>query len=170
MDGGLAESGRLAHEHGLKIAMGAWLGRNTTDNATQIIKLLDKSKIGNVDIAVVGNESLLRFDLTPTELISLIKDFKSKAPGIPVTTAESYEYWINTPALVDACDVIFAQVYPFWKGISIENAVADLNNVYSQLRNVAKGKKYIFLKLDGLVTAQFIKTLSLQRKTLHFIF
>jgi glucan 1,3-beta-glucosidase len=148
MDGGLAEAGGLAHERGLKIAMGAWIERNATDNATQINRLVDKSLAGDVNIAVIGNEALLRFDLSSSDLISLIKDFKRRVPNVPVTTAESYEYWLNTPTLVDACDVIFAQVYPFWKGVSIDNAVADLNNVYEQLQTVAKGKK-IYISETG---------------------
>jgi exo-beta-1,3-glucanase (GH17 family) len=148
MDGGLTESGRLAHERGLKIAMGAWIERSTADNATQINRLIDKSLAGDADIAVIGNEALLRFDLSSSDLISLIKEFKRRVPNVPVTTAESYEYWLNTPALVDACDVIFAQVYPFWKGVSIDDAVADLNNVYEQLQKVAKGKK-IYISETG---------------------
>ena len=140
MDGGLAEAGSIAHAHDLHIAMGAWISRDAAANFQELTALVDKALAGEVDVAVIGNEVLHRRDLDVENLISLIEDFRSQVPNVPVTTAEVYTHWLEYPELVAACDQLYIQSYPFWDGVAIEQAVGTLHAQYNQVVEVAMGK------------------------------
>ncbi|GAI23872.1 unnamed protein product, partial [marine sediment metagenome] len=57
---GLEKSGLFAHEMNLKAAIGAWLSRDLSANEREITNLISAAKAGQVDIAIVGSEVLLR--------------------------------------------------------------------------------------------------------------
>jgi len=61
---------------GLKTAIGAWLSGDTEANGKQINELINQSKAGYVDLAIVGSETLLRNDLTEDQLIKYIQYVK----------------------------------------------------------------------------------------------
>jgi len=67
---------KLAKEYGLKTLVGAWLGDDKIINEKEIKALIQLSKDGFVDIAAVGNEVMYRGDLSETELIAHIQEFK----------------------------------------------------------------------------------------------
>lgn len=62
VEGGLEYAGPVAHEMGLKTAIGAWLSGDIKANDRQINELINESKAGYVDLAIVGSETLLRND------------------------------------------------------------------------------------------------------------
>jgi exo-beta-1,3-glucanase (GH17 family) len=62
---GIEATGRIAHEMGMKVAMNAWIGNNDATNDTQINCLVAQANAGNVDLAIVGSETILRFDPSP---------------------------------------------------------------------------------------------------------
>lgn len=140
MDGGLAEAGSIAHEKGLKIAMGAWIERDADANAQELATLVERALAGEVEVAVVGNEVLHRRDMEVADLVELIEQFRSQVPNIPVTTAEVYSHWMEYPELVAACDYVLIQSYPFWDGIAVDQAVGALHAQYYQVVDKAMGK------------------------------
>jgi glucan 1,3-beta-glucosidase len=75
---------RMAHKHGLKNMVGAWLSDDLEMNELEIAGLIELAKEGCVDIAAVGNEVLYRNDLTIEQLLGYIKRVKEALPGIPV--------------------------------------------------------------------------------------
>ena len=121
--GGLEYAGPVAHEMGLKTAIGAWLSGDTKANDRQINELINESKAGYVDLAIVGSETLLRNDLSEDQLINYIKRVKQEVPDVNVTTADTYNELINHPKVMAECDVIMYNSYPYWEGISIDNAI-----------------------------------------------
>ncbi|WP_255502026.1 MFS transporter [Algoriphagus sp. AK58] len=134
---------KAARDKGLKTMAGAWMDSNKETNEKEIAALIDLAKKGMVDIAVVGNEVLLRGDLTEEELIAYINRVKQAVPGIPVGYVDAYNEFIKHPALVDACDVVLINCYPFWEGSNITHATAHLNQMYSLTKNAVNGKKII---------------------------
>ncbi len=134
---------KLARQKGLKTMVGAWIGSDKVKNDIEVDGLIELAKNGFVDIAVVGNEVLLRNDLSEKEIISYIRKVKEAMPNIPVGYVDAYYQFIEHPNLVEACDMILANCYPFWEGCSIEKSSIYLKQMYAGVEQVAKGKPII---------------------------
>ncbi len=133
----------IAREKGLKTMAGAWLDNNRVNNDKEIEALINLAKKGYVDIAVVGNEVLLRNELTEEELLGYIRRVKKALPNVPVGYVDAYYQFKDRPALSDACDVILANCYPFWEGCRIDQASGYLKQMYIVAKEAARGKKVI---------------------------
>jgi GPH family glycoside/pentoside/hexuronide:cation symporter len=132
-----------AKAKGLKTMVGAWIGYDKEENEKELKALIDLAKKGFVDIAVVGNEVLIREDLSEANILEYIRRVKEALPDIQVGYVDAYYQYIERPSLVDACDVVLANCYPFWEGASIDEASAYLRKMYEVTQSVAKGKKVI---------------------------
>jgi exo-beta-1,3-glucanase (GH17 family) len=140
---GLEESGRVAHSLGLQAALGAWISADEAVNDSQLEELINRASIGEVDLAIVGSEVLLRGDLTEEKLLAYIERVKRALPDVPVAYADVYSQWIAHPGLVDAVDVVLANYYPYWEGIPIQSAIRALHGWHAQVVSVANGKQII---------------------------
>lgn len=133
----------IAKQNGLKTMVGAWLSDDKEKNAEEIEALLKVVKTGNADLVAVGNEVLYREELTEKELLNYIKHVKEAVPEAAVGYVDAYYEFVNRPALVDACDVIYANCYPFWEGCHIDYSHVYMQNMYYQALQAAKGKRVI---------------------------
>ncbi len=134
---------KVARDKGLKTMAGAWIDSNKANNDKEIDALINLAQKGYVDIAVVGNEVLLRNDQTEQELLNYITRVKRALPNTVVGYVDAYYQFKEYPSLVDACDVVLANCYPFWEGCSIDRASGYLKQMYTVAKDAAKGKKVI---------------------------
>ncbi len=134
---------KAAREKGLKTMVGAWIDSDKAKNEEEIKQLIDLAQQGYVDIAVVGNEVLLRNDLTKQELLNYISRVKKALPNITVGYVDAYFQFKEHTDLVDACDVVLANCYPFWEGCHIDQASGYLKQMYVVAQGAARGKKVI---------------------------
>ncbi|MEZ4386468.1 MAG: MFS transporter [Candidatus Krumholzibacteriia bacterium] len=134
---------RVAREHGLKTVVGAWIGSDRAANEREIAALVELGRAGHVDIAAVGNEVLLRGDLPREELLDAVRRVKQALPEIPVGCVDAYDQFRESPDLVDACDVILANCYPFWEGYDAAEASIRLQQMHAAVVTVARGKPVI---------------------------
>ncbi|MCA0933874.1 MFS transporter [Lutimonas saemankumensis] len=132
-----------AREKGLKTMAGAWIEDNEKENDLEIQALIEQARNGNVDMAVVGNEVLLRGELSTEDIIDYIKLVKEALPGIPVGYVDAYYQFVQNQDLVDACDVILVNCYPFWEGCHIDQSTQYLQEMYKAVKKVSKGKPVI---------------------------
>jgi exo-beta-1,3-glucanase (GH17 family) len=139
---GLEKAGAVAHRLGLKIAVGVWLGRDLPANEREISQALKIAANGEADMLVVGNEALLRKDLTEEQLIGYIEKVKGQTE-IPVTSAETYETLLRHPNLINTVEVVMPHYYPFWSGISHDQAIAKLHAWHQEMVAAAKNKPII---------------------------
>lgn len=133
----------IAKENGMKTMVGAWLSDNKELNEKEINNLIEVAKSGNADLVAVGNEVLYRDELSLDELIGYIKRVKEQLPGIDVGYVDAYYEFRNHPELVDACDVIFANCYPFWEGCHIDYSLPYMKTMYQMAIKAGNGKKVI---------------------------
>ena len=134
----------VAKEMGLKTMVGAWISRDKDKCQEEIDKLVELANKGYVDIAVVGNEVLLREELKENEIINYIMKVRKALPSeVKVGYVEAYYQFIERPALIDACDVVLANCYPFWEGIDNESAAYSVQRMYQLTKEKADGKKVI---------------------------
>jgi exo-beta-1,3-glucanase (GH17 family) len=107
---------RLAGKYGLKVWHGAWLNGIERENLEQISALIDHANRypDSVDRVIVGNEVLLRKDLTADQLVRYIRQVK-RAVRQPVTYAEVWEYWLRNPQVAQEVDIVTIHILPYWE-------------------------------------------------------
>lgn len=133
----------IAKEMGIKTLVGAWLGDDKDKNEQEIQNLIQLCNEGYVDIAAVGNEVLYRNDLSLEELLEKIKYVKSQTKDIKVGYVDAYYEFSRHPELVESCDVVLANYYPFWEGTHFKDSLSHLHQMHQQTLQVANGKKVI---------------------------
>lgn len=134
---------KSAKNEGLKTIVGAWISSDLAQNEKELANLIALGQQGLIDIAAVGNEVLLREDLPLETLLGYIDRVKKELPNVQVGYVDAYYLFIQQPHLIEACDVILANCYPFWEGCDIENASAYLDHMYQITKNAAKNKPVI---------------------------
>ena len=141
--GGNEHIPKIARSKGLKTMVGAWIGSNKKENNREIKSLIRLAKKGLVDIAVVGNETLMRNEVSEQNILDYLAEVKKALPTVKVGYVDAYYQFIQRPKLVEACDVILINCYPFWEGYKIEFASSSLGEMYKATKNIANGKPVI---------------------------
>ena len=134
---------RIAHALGLKTLVGAWLGTDSQINQRELDAVIALGQAGHADIVAIGNEVLLREDLSEDELLACIQQVKQALPGVPVGYVDAYYLFELHPRITAACDVILSNCYPFWEGCPREQAIAYMQSMVARTRAVAGGKPVI---------------------------
>lgn len=134
---------RVAREYGLRTMVGAWLDADREHNELEIENLIAVAQAGHADLLAVGNEVLLRDELTEDELLAYINRVKQGAPGVPVGYVDAYYKFVDHPRVTAECDVVFANCYPFWEGYPAEHALVYMKDMYRRAVRAAKGTKVI---------------------------
>jgi exo-beta-1,3-glucanase (GH17 family) len=134
---------RIAKEYGLKTLVGAWLGEDEEKNEEEIAAVIKIAKAGYADLVAVGNEVLYREDLSEEVLLKYIKQVKDALPDVPVGYVDAYYEFCNRPAVTEACDVLFANCYPFWEGCHIDYSLPYMKDMYHRALAAGKGKRVI---------------------------
>ena len=141
---------RLARARGLKTMVGAWISHDRQRNEREIGALVELAKDGQVDVAVVGNEVLLRGELAETELLDLIARVKASVPdGVRVGCVDAYYQFLERPALTAACDVLLPNCYPFWEAADIDVAAQYLRRMYGLVKAAGGEDKPIVIAETG---------------------
>jgi glycoside/pentoside/hexuronide:cation symporter, GPH family len=139
----------VARAKGLKTMVGAWIGPDRERNEREIEGLLKLAEQGLVDVAVVGNEVLLRGDLPEQELVSHLRRVRAAMPAaVLVSCVDAYSQFLERPDLLAACDVVLPNCYPFWEGADISHALVYLKRMHA-LVQAAAGEKRVIVAETG---------------------
>jgi glucan 1,3-beta-glucosidase len=140
---GHEQTPRIAHEMGLKTLVGAWLGTDREINAREMAGAIAVAQAGHADIVAVGNEVLLREDLSEDELIDHLREMKAALPGVPVGYVDAYFLFEKHPRVTAECDVVMTNCYPFWEGCPREQALPYMQTMLARTRAAAPGKRIL---------------------------
>ncbi len=140
LDHGLDAVPGIARRIGLHVVLGAWIGRDPVANAAQLERALDlaRTHADVVDLLVIGNEVLLRRELTPEALAALLARAKRESE-VPVAYADVWEFWLrHGPALREHVDVVAAHILPYWEDspVAVAHAVDHVDAIAAELRAV----------------------------------
>ncbi|MHC2467658.1 exo-beta-1,3-glucanase (GH17 family) [Bradyrhizobium embrapense] len=145
-DLGLDQIPGLAAEAGLKVIQGIFLDRDRKKNATQVETAirLAKEYPDTITALVVGNEVLLRKEMSVSDLAAMIRSIKAQV-SVPVTYADVWEFWLSNRELYDAVDFITIHILPYWENIPIpaEHAAAHADEIRRQIAAVFPGKEIL---------------------------
>lgn len=129
---GLEAIPALARKHGLKVMLGAWINSNPVDTAKEVKALIEQAN-ANPDVVtavIVGNEALLRKEVTGAQLATLIRQVKAQVKQ-PVTYADVWEYWLQYPEVAPAVDFLTIHLLPYWEDDpkGIDDALAHVAQI-----------------------------------------
>jgi exo-beta-1,3-glucanase (GH17 family) len=122
---GLDQIPAIAQRHGLKMLMGLWLANNVALNRQQVATAIDLAKKypDVISAVVVGNEVLLRGELSATDLGAIIREVKSQV-SMPVTYADVWEFWLRHSDLQNDVDFVTIHILPYWEDLPLPASVA----------------------------------------------
>ncbi|QOZ53208.1 beta-(1-6) glucans synthase [Bradyrhizobium sp. CCBAU 53338] len=111
---------------GLKVIQGIWLGSNRAKNFEQVATAirLTKEFPDTISALVVGNEVLLRGEMTTQDLIAIIRSVKAQV-SVPVTYADVWEYWLKNREVYDAVDFVTIHILPYWEDVPVKAKFAS---------------------------------------------
>src|SRR3569832_286972 len=131
---------QLAQKYNLTVTAGAWLDKDSANNAIEIDNLIKNAKqYRNIDRVIVGNESVLRGDLTPAELAVYLKKVR-KQVKVPVSTAAHWHVWLKHPELAKDVDFLAVHLLPSRAGAAAAPAPAPAAARNRQLQIAIHGK------------------------------
>jgi glucan 1,3-beta-glucosidase len=147
IENGLDQVPALAAKAGLKVIQGIWLGSDRLKNRQQVdgAVALTKEFPGVISSIVVGNEVLLRGEMTAADLAGYIRSVKAQAGGIPVTYADVWEFWLRHREIYEAVDFITIHILPYWEDIPIRarHAAAHVDSIRKRVAVAFPGKEIL---------------------------
>jgi exo-beta-1,3-glucanase (GH17 family) len=120
IENGLDQVPAQAAKVGLKVIQGIWLSSNRLKNLLQISTAvsLTKQYPGVITALVVGNEVLLRGEMTTADLAANIRSVKAQVK-VPVTYADVWEFWLRNREVYEAVDFVTIHILPYWEDMPV---------------------------------------------------
>jgi len=146
IENGLDQVPALAAKVGLKVIQGIWLGSSRLKNLAQIstVVRLAKEYPGVITAVVVGNEVLLRGEMTTSDLAATIRSVKSQV-SVPITYADVWEYWLRNREVYEAVDFVTIHILPYWEDFPIRTkyAAAHVDAIRKRMAVAFPGKEIL---------------------------
>ena len=146
IENGLDQVPGLAAKVGLKVMQGIWLGSDRFKNLAQISTVigLTKQYPDVISSVVVGNEVLLRGEMTTADLAAIIRSVKAQVT-VPVTYADVWEYWLRNREIYDAVDFVTIHILPYWEDFPIRAryAASHVDAIRKQVAVAFPGKEIL---------------------------
>jgi len=144
---GLEELPGIARKHGLKLWLGAWVGNDAKSTRKEIDTVIRLAKDNKdiVESVVVGNEALLRSDVSASQLVDYIHEVKKALPDMIISYADVWEYWNKHPEIAAAVDRVTIHILPYWedKPISVDQALLHVKNIRALMKQKIPDKEIV---------------------------
>ena len=144
---GLDKVAPLARKHGLKVFQGIWLSSNQAKNRTEIEEGLALARAYPDTIAalVVGNEVILRGELSAADISTILREVKSRAGGVPVTYADVWEFWERNKPLAGDVDFVTVHILPYWEDlpVSARESGAHIDQIRQHVADQFPGREIL---------------------------
>jgi exo-beta-1,3-glucanase (GH17 family) len=145
-DNGLDQIPEIAARAGLKVILGIWLSSNRQRNLARISTVLRLAKEypSTITALVVGNEVLLRGEMTTADLAATIRSVKAQV-AVPVTYADVWEFWLRNREIYDAVDFVTIHILPYWEDFPVRAkfAAAHVDAIRRRMAVAFPGKEIL---------------------------
>jgi glucan 1,3-beta-glucosidase len=174
VDFGLDRVPEMARKHGLKVFR--FLSSRTERNWSQMetAVALAKQFPDVITAVIVGNEALLRGEISPADLAAAIRSVKEKSQK-PVTYADVWEFWLKNRDLARVVDFVTVHILPYWEDIPIpaEQAADHVASIRRVAANAFPGKEIVIGETGwpsaGRMRDAALPSLSNQARAIHDI-
>jgi exo-beta-1,3-glucanase (GH17 family) len=134
---GLDQVPSVVRQLGMRLKLGIWLSRDEGQNQVELDRGLALAKAYQdvVDLLVVGNEVLLRRELTAPQLALVLRKAKAQS-SVPVSYADVWEFWQRNDSLAKDVDVVTVHILPYWEDnpVALSAAVAHVQSIATQMQ------------------------------------
>jgi glucan 1,3-beta-glucosidase len=136
IDHGLDQIPEVARRHGLKVMQGLWLSSLPDLSRKQVegAVALAKRYPDVITAVIVGNEVLLRGEMSAPQLARTIREVKAQVT-VPVTYADVWEFWLRYREVAAAVDFVTVHILPYWEDFPIPaaNAAQHVDDIRQQV-------------------------------------
>ncbi|MFG1393207.1 glycoside hydrolase family 17 protein [Xanthobacter agilis] len=144
---GLDKAPAIARKHGLTMLLGIWLGPDVDRNRVELdtgVRLAQENP-DVVKAVVVGNEVLLRGEMSATDLGSTLRWVKSQVGAVPVTYADVWEFWERNKGLTQNVDFVTIHILPYWEDLPVSAAEAGphVDEIRQKMAEAFPGKEIL---------------------------
>lgn len=144
---GLDKAPAIARRHGLTMLLGIWLGPDVDRNRMELdtgIRLAQENP-DVVKAVVVGNEVLLRGEMSATELAATLASVKRQVGAVPVTYADVWEFWERNKGLTETVDFVTIHILPYWEDLPVaaKDAGAHVDEIRQRMAEAFPGKEIL---------------------------
>src|SRR3954467_7741466 len=145
-DHGLDQIPEIARRHGMKVMQGLWLSSLPDLTRKQIDTgiALAKRYPDVITAVIVGNEVLLRGEMSAPDLARTIREVKAQVP-MPVTYADVWEFWLRHREVAGAVDFITVHILPYWEDdpVAVPLAAPHVEAIRKQIVDAFPGKEVL---------------------------
>jgi exo-beta-1,3-glucanase (GH17 family) len=146
IDHGLDQIPEIAGRHGMKVMLGLWLSslpeasRHQTETAVALARRFPDV----IQSIVVGNEVLLRGEMSAPDLANTIRAVKAQVT-MPVTYADVWEFWLRYRDIAAAVDFITIHILPYWEDfpIPVQDAAAHVESIRKDVAAAFPGREIL---------------------------
>lgn len=171
---GLDQVPAIAARHGLKVLQGLWLSSHPEKNQWQFdgVVALARQHPRTIRGIVVGNEVLLRGEMSAIDLAATIRRVKAAVP-MPVTYADVWEFWARNRDLATAVDFITIHILPYWEDFPVAagKAAAHVDQIRGEIAKIFPGREILIGETGwpsaGRMREGALPSLSNQARVLH---
>jgi glucan 1,3-beta-glucosidase len=146
VDFGLDRVPEIAKRYGLKVLLGVWVSSHADRTQYQINTgiALATQYPDVVRAVVVGNEALLRGEVSPEALGDMIRSVKARVP-VPVTYADVWEFWLRYRQLASAVDFVTIHILPYWEDdpVAARDAADHVDAIRKRVAESFPGKEIV---------------------------
>lgn len=133
----------MARKLGIEVTHSAWLGAKLDVNEQEVRALINSAREypDTIKRVIVGNEVLLRQDLTADQLAGYIRRVR-EAVDQPVSYADVWAFWLKNPQLAAEVDFITIHILPYWEDepIGVDGAAEHIVKIYRMVQEAFPGK------------------------------
>ena len=143
----------MARKHKLNVTLGAWISGDFDRNEAEISAVIQLTRENwrNVVRVVVGNEALLREEVTSEQLCDYIDrvriGLRETGSRVPVSTAEPWHIWIKHSELIEHVDFVATHMLPYWEGVQMERAVDYIIDHVNLLKDTFPNKPVVITEV-----------------------
>jgi exo-beta-1,3-glucanase (GH17 family) len=135
-----------ARRHRIKVMHGVWVSGDAEKTRRQVETSLALAKAYPDVVAsmVVGNEVLLRGEMSAPDLSVVIRGIKARV-SLPVTYADVWEFWLRYPEVANAVDFVTIHILPYWEDfpIAATQAAAHVAAIRARVAAAMPGKDIV---------------------------
>lgn len=149
---GMEELPALLKKYDMKLMLGLWINSDDQENQLEIQRAVSlATRVPEVVSAIiVGNEALLRKEVTGEQMVGYLKQVKALLPQWPVTYADVWEFWVQYPELASVADFLTIHILPYWENdpTPVSKTKDYLESVVSKVEHHFPDKK-VFIGETG---------------------
>jgi glucan 1,3-beta-glucosidase len=142
---------RIADELGIDVMLGMWIGNREALNQREIAAALQlaQSHPKAVRLLIVGNEVLLRREMSGNRLAGIIRSVKERT-SIPVAYADIPHFWVRNKVVAEAVDVVGIHLLPYWDDptpTTIDKVQEHLRSLTAKMQAEFPGKPLLMAEV-----------------------